>query len=59
MVKTSLESKRYQRAGRVKVRAGRQNDQAGGKVVQSTAGVKTRKTIKKRIAKGLLEKHAG
>ena len=42
-----------------KVPKGRQDDQAGGKGVQSQAGVKTVRTIKKRIAKGLGEKHAG
>ena len=38
---------------------GRQDDQAGGKVVQSQAGVKTGGTIKKKTAKGLRDKHAG
>ena len=51
-VKSSSEFKRYQIAGRFKVRAGR-------KVVQSQAGVKTGKTVIKRIAKGVREKHAG
>ena len=32
---------------------GRQDDQADRKVVQTQAGVKTGKTIKKRIAKGV------
>jgi hypothetical protein len=38
---------------------GRQDDQAGGSVVQSQAGVKTGKTIKRRTAKGVREKHGG
>jgi hypothetical protein len=45
--------------GRQNQGQGRQDDQAGGTVVQSQAGVTTGKTIKKRIAKGVREKHAG
>ena len=38
---------------------GRQDDQADGKVGQRQAWVKTGKTIKKRISRGVWEKHAG
>jgi glucose dehydrogenase len=38
---------------------GRQEEQAGGKVAQSQAGVKSGRTINKRIAKGVQEKHTG
>ena len=45
--------------GRQNQGPGRKDDQTGRKVVQSQAVVKTRKTIKMRIAKGVRKKQAG
>jgi hypothetical protein len=53
------QGRQSQGQGRQSQGQGRQDDQAGGKVVQSQAGVKTGRTIKKRIAKGEWEKYAG